>query len=498
MLNQEEIDYQQERLATYRRALTGYLEQFARTGTRPSSGITAARAEIARIKETLRNAGVQVDDHADDIDQYKADDVDQNTKTTDLLQEFLTQYRQNTKTTASLQELLTQYRRTLAEYLEQFARTDGHNALPDLLLGIRETSEQIAYIKAMLRDVGVLVDNQTNDNVYQDIIASLQELLTQYRRTLAKYLVRPALLSVLHSRDIRQIREEIARIKATLHSMGVRSDNHADDKITTSFAGSMSTFPLFPLLIIVLFTITILSSLLFVVRPMNLPSTATATITTSNLPINTARPTTPIPSASLTPMPTPTNNQLLQQAAATLMDGLFFFNPPQEMKVNAPEIVTFRLEYGSNVITSTISEGLPTAERQIITETIQISSRMRASLTGASFIITPLHSDEEKMIFPNAKNDWSWLVQPTQPGTHTLILRLSTVIEAGQDKAPFDLPIREKQVIVQVDWGIFLSDIIKTFWVQIVAVVGGLSAAAKLLYEWIKKRRRRRRHRGRR
>lgn len=74
MLDQDEIDSQQERLATHRRTLAYYLNQEAKLGeayTPPGvfHGIDEARDEIRRIKQILRAQGVTVEDYPDDDGQ---------------------------------------------------------------------------------------------------------------------------------------------------------------------------------------------------------------------------------------------------------------------------------------------------------------------------------------------------------------------------------------------------------------------------------------------
>jgi hypothetical protein len=71
MLDQDEIDRQQQLLATHRRTLAHYLHQLAKLGelhTPPGviHGIEEARDSIRQIKQTLRAQGVTVDDYADD------------------------------------------------------------------------------------------------------------------------------------------------------------------------------------------------------------------------------------------------------------------------------------------------------------------------------------------------------------------------------------------------------------------------------------------------
>jgi restriction system protein len=71
MPNQEAIEQQQQLLATHRRTLAHWLQQQAQHGTAyappaVTHGIRDARAEIARIKDILRNWKVDVEDLPDD------------------------------------------------------------------------------------------------------------------------------------------------------------------------------------------------------------------------------------------------------------------------------------------------------------------------------------------------------------------------------------------------------------------------------------------------
>jgi hypothetical protein len=71
-MHEDEIEQQQQLLATYRRTLTHLLLQHAQftAGHIPAhiaNSIVEARANIQRIKETLRGWGVAVDDHPDDV-----------------------------------------------------------------------------------------------------------------------------------------------------------------------------------------------------------------------------------------------------------------------------------------------------------------------------------------------------------------------------------------------------------------------------------------------
>lgn len=73
MPSQKDIEHQQQLLVTYRNNLADYLLQQALLGkgyTPPGvlNGIRAARSDIQRVKGILRDWGMVVDDHPDDID----------------------------------------------------------------------------------------------------------------------------------------------------------------------------------------------------------------------------------------------------------------------------------------------------------------------------------------------------------------------------------------------------------------------------------------------
>jgi DNA-binding response OmpR family regulator len=87
MYTEEDIANQQERLATYRRTLAHYLAQMAVIGSvniPPSiaHGISEARDNIRKIKETLYGWEVVVDDHPDDEPHNRLPKIESLTKET--------------------------------------------------------------------------------------------------------------------------------------------------------------------------------------------------------------------------------------------------------------------------------------------------------------------------------------------------------------------------------------------------------------------------------
>jgi hypothetical protein len=170
--------------------------------------------------------------------------------------------------------------------------------------------------------------------------------------------------------------------------------------------------------------------------------------------------------------------------------GRSVFNPPREMTVGKAEIVTYRVVYGAETVTPTlIAEITPEPNRQIITSTVKIASRMKATLKGdgTAFSITPLHSTEEKMILPNEPNDWSWSVAPNESGPHTLILALTAVIEVGDKNIAYDLPIDRKTVNIRINWNLLAEDVVRNFWAQLIAILGFIATGIELAWRRINK-----------
>lgn len=80
MPSQEDIQQQQELLGAYRRTLAQYRKQEALNGEAfvppaVTNGIQEARAEIQRVKTTLRSWGVIVDDYPDDTELPQVVDI---------------------------------------------------------------------------------------------------------------------------------------------------------------------------------------------------------------------------------------------------------------------------------------------------------------------------------------------------------------------------------------------------------------------------------------
>ena len=193
---------------------------------------------------------------------------------------------------------------------------------------------------------------------------------------------------------------------------------------------------------------------------------------------------------SVAPTPTLTALEQAEQKYLHLRYGSSIFNPPKEMHVGVAETITYRVLYGTEVPQATLEAKLPTTGRQVLTETLRVASRMTAALVGDgdAFTIMPLHSSDEKALFPDVPNDWSWQVIPTRRGEHTLTIRVTAIIEVGQEKFRYDFPVTEKTVVVRVNWNLLVSGILNSLWTQLSVIAVVLSSVAVTLYQMMRRR----------
>ena len=210
-------------------------------------------------------------------------------------------------------------------------------------------------------------------------------------------------------------------------------------------------------------------------------SAATPTTPPAETTAREASPT--IPAAIPTPTSTLTIIELAGEEYKKLGTGVSVFNPPVAMTVNESQIITYRIQASNNITSSiVITEGLPVENRQVIKGDVKISSFMKVTLDGDTFSIVPLQSDENKPIISGVPNDWSWRVTPKSSGTHSLTLRVTASIEVGNRQIPYDFPVQEKTVMVQVNLGVLMSTTMKEYWPQLTALFAALSALAGFIY----------------
>ncbi len=198
------------------------------------------------------------------------------------------------------------------------------------------------------------------------------------------------------------------------------------------------------------------------------------------------------------PLPTATILDPVQEQLAQIDENLrqflsasIVFNTPETMQLN--ETVTIELllnpslsEEEMELLMTTPSsgkesEGQVTVTGPVVTETIEITPRMKAKLLAQdpdAFIIQAIHSDAEQVISGTETTEWSWLVTAKTGGSQTLTLIIYRLVKfEGQEywrevetyRADINVDITFGQRLKSLDWkwivGILVTALlIPFFW----------------------------------
>jgi hypothetical protein len=177
----------------------------------------------------------------------------------------------------------------------------------------------------------------------------------------------------------------------------------------------------------------------------------------------------------------PTDDELIEKDLAKLKKGNLAYNTPERMKTGTSARITARI--GSDRISlPALESGMPAGQgTRTETEATPVSARMKMTLKGADFEITPL-SSEEQIVGGDLPTEWEWDVVPKHAGT--LRLHLAAIVELknlSRDYATVD-----KEIAVQVD----LVDAVSKFAAaNAVWILGTLGAGVTGLWAWWKRRR---------
>lgn len=181
------------------------------------------------------------------------------------------------------------------------------------------------------------------------------------------------------------------------------------------------------------------------------------------------------------PPPVPSDDALLEESLSRLKKGNLAYSTPDRMKVGRTAHVTARIG-SEKVPLSELQKGLEnqagTAAR---TAPTPVSTKMKMTLKGADFDITPL-SSEEQFVGGDTPTTWEWDVVPKHSGT--LRLHLAAIVELNNLSRDFTTVDRE--IAVQVNPVDAAAKFAKENWHWIVTTVGAGLAAA---WAWWKKRR---------
>lgn len=205
---------------------------------------------------------------------------------------------------------------------------------------------------------------------------------------------------------------------------------------------------------------------------------------TLNSPSTTPTPL-PLPSAtlpvSLTQGGAPTVAEqlaLIDEALKQALPASIAYNAPQSMRLN--ETVTLELLLNPSIEPAEL-EGQVTEPGEVVTASIQVTSKMKAELIAqneAAFEIQSLHDSPEQFISSTETTSWTWDVTARQGGTQRLTLIIYRLIAVdGEEKwrkietyrSNVDVQVNFVQRLIMLDWqwllGILITALlIPAFW----------------------------------
>ncbi|MCU1324554.1 MAG: hypothetical protein JWM43_4203 [Acidobacteriaceae bacterium] len=187
----------------------------------------------------------------------------------------------------------------------------------------------------------------------------------------------------------------------------------------------------------------------------------------------TDQPTTDHPATdNPVPAPPPTDDQLLESALGKLKKGNLAYSTPQKMTTGKTAHVVARIA-NDTVSVEVLKSDLPSGQNEKIeTAATPISTRMKMTLKGADFDITPL-SSEEQIVAGNTATQWEWDIVPKHSGK--LRLHLAAVVELnGLAK---DFTTVDREIPVDVDPVDAVTKFISTNWQWLIATLTALGGA---------------------
>lgn len=176
-----------------------------------------------------------------------------------------------------------------------------------------------------------------------------------------------------------------------------------------------------------------------------------------------------------------------------LKKGAYTFNPPSPIKVDERISVALWVDPAKEAaqLAEEMKKTIPEAAARIESGTTTWSPRMRATLTGVDFEITPVEMVKDKSfdgvkdLSMTGRTEWGWTIVPTSPGKKQLHLLLYVVLppELGE---PRELPAMNRDVEVEVTVWWLIDHYWEKYWKWILSGLGGALATA--IGWWWKKR----------
>jgi hypothetical protein len=176
--------------------------------------------------------------------------------------------------------------------------------------------------------------------------------------------------------------------------------------------------------------------------------------------------------------PTPSDVDFLEASLKRLRTGNLAYNVPQKMKTGETARVTARIAVASLPV-SELTKDFPASQRSTIAPT-KISTKMKMTLSGPDFTITPL-SPPEQFVDNESATQWQWEVKPNKHGT--LEIRLAAIAEMNEFSKEFTTV--DRNITVQVD----IADQLAEFWTgNWQWSMATLTAVCGVFWKWLQSR----------
>jgi len=175
-----------------------------------------------------------------------------------------------------------------------------------------------------------------------------------------------------------------------------------------------------------------------------------------------------------------TDDDLIEQSLSKLKKGDLAYNTPEKMKTRNTAHIVARIATGRISVQALESGMTGGSGTRTETEATPISTRMKMTLGGADFEITPL-SSEEQIVGGDTPTQWEWDVIPKHAGT--LRLHLAAIVELKNLSRDFATVDRE--IAVQVDP---VGAVMNFAGKNAVWILGSLGTGITGLWAWWRKR----------
>jgi hypothetical protein len=178
---------------------------------------------------------------------------------------------------------------------------------------------------------------------------------------------------------------------------------------------------------------------------------ASAVLLTGTTSDRTGSPPDAVPTTGTVPMDTlpGVDGGAIDDALDALEPANIAFNTPSELRLDEQEAVQLLVSRDQTIkeLQAQIDDAIGEKEGA----TIKVSDVMIASLTGLDFDIERT-SDARQPVSSTGATMWGWSVQPTEPGTRSLHLTLTALLDINGKEETYTVKTFDRTWTVVVPW----------------------------------------------